>query len=116
MLLGAVATLLLAQLAGEVVARALGLPIPGPVLGMIFLLVAVSLRRTLLAALDPVAGTLLEHLSLLFVPAGVGVMRYGAILRAHGIALATALIVSTVLGMTVTALVLVAFERRTRIA
>jgi putative effector of murein hydrolase LrgA (UPF0299 family) len=53
---------------------------------------------------------------LLFVPAGVGVMRYGAILRAHGIALATALIVSTVLGMTVTALVLVAFERRTRIA
>jgi holin-like protein len=116
MMLGALATLLLAQLAGEVVARALGLPIPGPVLGMIFLLVAVSLRRTLLAALDLVAGTLLEHLSLLFVPAGVGVMRYGAILRAHGIALATALIVSTVLGMTVTALVLVAFERRTRIA
>jgi putative effector of murein hydrolase LrgA (UPF0299 family) len=116
MMLGGLATLLLAQLAGEVVARALGLPIPGPVLGMIFLLAVVSLRRTLLATLDPVAGTLLEHLSLLFVPAGVGVMRYGTILRAHGVALAAALIVSTVLGMAVTALVLLAFERRTRSA
>ena len=114
--IAALATLFLAQLAGEVVVRALGLPIPGPVLGMLFLLVAVSLRRTLLAALDPVAAVLLEYLSLLFVPAGVGVMRYGAILRAHGLALACAILVSTVLGMAVTALVLVAFERRGSVA
>ena len=93
-------------------ARGLALPVPGPVLGLVFLLAAIALRRTLLADLDPVAGPLLEHLSLLFVPAGVGVMRYGAVLRAHGVALAVALVVSTVLGMLVTALVLVAFERR----
>ncbi len=112
----ALATLFLAQLAGEVVARGLGVPIPGPVLGMAFLFAAIALRTTLLDALDPIAATLLEHLSLLFVPAGVGVMRYGAILRAHGLALALALVVSTLLGMAVTALVLLAFERRRSIA
>jgi holin-like protein len=115
-MLGALATLFLAQLAGEVVARSLGLPVPGPVLGIVFVLVALALRRTLLAALDPVAATLLEYLSLLFVPAGVGVMRYGAILHTSGVALAAALIVSTLIGLAVTALVLVAFERSRRIA
>ena len=83
---------------------------------MVFVLLAVSLRRSLLAVLDPVAATLLEYLSLLFVPAGVGVMRYGAVFREHGAALAVAIVVSTVLGMSVTALVLVAFERRGRAA
>jgi putative effector of murein hydrolase LrgA (UPF0299 family) len=112
----AFATLLLAQLAGEVTARALGLPIPGPVLGMAFVLVALSMRRALVAVLDPVAAVLLEYLSLLFVPAGVGVMRYGAILRQHGLALAVAILVSTVLGMLTTAFVLLAFERRGRVA
>jgi putative effector of murein hydrolase LrgA (UPF0299 family) len=112
----AFAMLLLAQLAGEVTARALGLPVPGPVLGMAFVLVALCVRRALVAVLDPVAAVLLEYLSLLFVPAGVGVMRYGAILRQHGGALAVAIVVSTVLGMLTTAVVLLAFERRGRVA
>jgi holin-like protein len=106
------AALLAAQLAGEIVARGLRLPIPGPVIGMVLVLVALACRASFAVVLEPVAFALLEHLSLLFVPAGVGVMRYGALLQTHGIAIAVAIVVSTALGMATTAVVLVALERR----
>jgi holin-like protein len=104
--------LLAAQLAGEVVARGFNLAIPGPVLGLVFMLLALAVRPVLAARIEPVAGGLLANLSLLFVPAGVGVMRYGAMLRAHGLAIAAAIVVSTVLSLAVTSLVLTALERR----
>jgi holin-like protein len=115
-MIGAFAALLLAQLSGEVIARGLHLPIPGPVIGLVLVLVALSLRRAFAAPLEAVGLPLLEHLSLLFVPAGVGVMRYGGLLRAHGLAIAVAIVVSTVLGMATTALVMQALDRRTRAA
>jgi holin-like protein len=77
-LIGALAALLLCQLAGEILARALGLPVPGPVLGMLLLFAALFLRRREEPpeALSGVADGLLGHLGLLFVPAGVGVVLY----------------------------------------
>lgn len=62
------------QLLGEVIARALGLPIPGPVLGMVFFLILLVLRPAYASAIKSTAQGLLAHLSLLFVPAGVGVV------------------------------------------
>ncbi|GAB4465055.1 MAG: hypothetical protein OHK0044_03250 [Burkholderiaceae bacterium] len=98
------ATLLAFQLAGEALAFGLKLPIPGPVIGMALLLAVLALRPTLLDALRPTATTLLQHLSLLFVPAGVGVMVHGQRLADEGMAIVAALVVSTVLALAATAL------------
>jgi holin-like protein len=53
------------------------LPIPGPVVGMILLFVALQLRRPdQRAGVIRAADLLLRHLQLLFVPAGVGVIAF----------------------------------------
>jgi len=103
-ILHALALLLAFQLIGEAATFALALPVPGPVLGMTLLLAAVALRRDLLERMRPTTSTLLTHLSLLFVPAGVGVMVHGARLAAEGLAIVVAIVVSTVLALAATAL------------
>jgi len=107
-ILHALALLLAFQLIGEAATFALALPVPGPVLGMTLLLVVLALRRGLLARMRPTTSTLLTHLSLLFVPAGVGVMVHGARLAAEGLA---AIVVSTVLALAATALTVRALLR-----
>ena len=73
-MLESLALLLALQTIGEVLSYALNLPIPGPVIGMVMLLALLALRPALVTRLKPTTTTLLQHLSLLFVPAGVGVM------------------------------------------
>ena len=105
------AWLLALQLAGELLARALRLPFPGPVIGMVLLMVALRWP----AVRVPVAGVarfLLAHLSLLFVPVGVGVITHLDLLRQHGVALLLVLLLSTWVGLAVTAAVLRALLRR----
>lgn len=99
------AVILACQLAGEVVARGLGLPVPGPVLGMAAMLGVLWLRDrhapALLAGVEPTGRFLLAHLSLLFVPAGVGVVGNLEVLSGHWLALVVALVLSTVLTLVV---------------
>lgn len=97
--------LLLFQCAGEAVVRLAGLPIPGPVAGMALLFVALLVRGGAPAALDVAADGLAKHLSLLFVPAGVGVMLHVARVADEWLPIAVALVVSTVLAIAVTAIV-----------
>ncbi len=99
----ALTVLLALQLVGEAVVRTLGLPIPGPVVGMALLLTALAARPDWRAALAPTAQGLLGHLSLLFVPAGVGVMQHVARLGAEAWAIGVALALSTWIGLAVTA-------------
>ena len=96
--------LLVFQLVGEILARGLALPAPGPVVGLALLVAAMAVWRAwrpyddeALASSDVgrAATGLLGNLSLLFVPAGVGVVQYLGLLKAQGPALAVALIVST---------------------
>ncbi|MBL0418743.1 CidA/LrgA family protein [Ramlibacter sp. AW1] len=100
-----IAWLLGLQAAGEVLARALGLPFPGPVVGMLLLLVALNFQPVR-DAVRSCAEFLLLHLSLLFVPVAVGVMSYLPLLAAYGGRLALVLLVSTWLGLAVTAVLL----------
>ncbi len=97
----ALAIILAFQLIGEVVSRGAHLPLPGPVLGMVALVAAISLVPRLGTLVRPVAQGLLGHLSLLFVPAGVGVVAHLPTIAAHGPALAVALVVSTLLAIVV---------------
>jgi holin-like protein len=100
----AVTALLLCQLIGEALARGLALTIPGPVIGLALLALAIARSPTLRQAIEPTAGGLLRHLSLLFVPAAVGVVQYLPLLAAQGVAIGTALVLSTLATLAVTAL------------
>lgn len=99
------ALLLLLQAAGEALAHGLGWPIPGPVIGLMLLLLALQ-WPALRAPVSAAAGVLLAHLSLLFVPVGVGVITHLPVLSRYGWQLAVVLVLSTWVGLAVTALVL----------
>ncbi|MGC4396969.1 CidA/LrgA family protein [Hydrogenophaga sp. T2] len=107
----ALATLLVFQLLGEVAVRLSGAPVPGPVVGLALLLLALLLRPSALEAIKPTTQGLLQHLSLLFVPAGVGVMQHLQRLGDEALALGVALVVSTLLGLLATAFTLLALMR-----
>lgn len=89
--------LLVCQLLGEVLVTAIDLPVPGPVVGMLLLFVGLLLRGAVPDDLGRTATGLLQHLSLLFVPAGVGVMLHLGLLGDEWPAVGLALIASTVL-------------------
>ncbi|TXG88529.1 MAG: CidA/LrgA family protein [Rhodocyclaceae bacterium] len=111
-MIAALTQLLIFQLIGEVIARGLDLPIPGPVIGMALLFAALSLRGAPGESLQTTSQTLLSHLSLLFVPAGVGIIVHLSRVADEWPALLAALIVSTFVSMAVTALVMKALARR----
>ncbi|MDQ3059351.1 MAG: CidA/LrgA family protein [Pseudomonadota bacterium] len=93
------------QSLGELLARGLGLPLPGPVIGMVLLLPALGWVRVR----EPVSSCaqfLLSHLSLLFIPVGVGVMTHLSLLSQYGLRMLVVLVLSTLAGLAVTALTL----------
>ena len=98
--------ILACQLIGEFVVNATELPFPGPVAGMILLFLFLSIKGSVPDDLKQVTDSLLNSLSLLFVPAGVGVMAHFTLLGSDAIPLSIALIVSTVLTIVVTASVM----------
>ena len=110
-MIASLSLILICQLAGEIVVHALAWPVPGPVVGMMLLLVLLLLRdRAVLFARGPLqdggvekaAKGLLAHLSLLFVPAGVGVVQKLDVLADHGLAIAAVLAISVVITLLVT--------------
>lgn len=107
------AWLLVLQSAGEALARILHLAFPGPVVSMVLLLGALRWPavRDRVAA---VAEFLLTHLSLLFVPVGVGVLTHLGLLSRYGLRLGVVIVLLTWVGLGVTALVLRALMRRDR--
>jgi putative effector of murein hydrolase LrgA (UPF0299 family) len=99
------AWLLVLQSVGEVLSRGLSLPLPGPVLGLMLLLAALNFA----VVREPVAECarfLLSHLSLLFIPVGVGVMTHLSLLAQYGGRMLVVIVLSTWIGLAVTALVL----------
>jgi putative effector of murein hydrolase LrgA (UPF0299 family) len=114
MMLQALAILLIFQCVGEGVAFVTGLPIPGPVIGMLLLFAALLAWPRLLELLEGVASELLRHLSLLFVPAGVGIVVAASGGRGQWGAIVAAVIGSTLLTLAVTALVMQALAGRAK--
>jgi putative effector of murein hydrolase LrgA (UPF0299 family) len=103
------AWLLAMQSLGELLSRGLNLPFPGPVIGMLLLLLALRLP----AVREPVAACanfLLSHLSLLFVPVGVGVMTHLGLLGQYGVRMLVVIVLSTWIGLAVTVLALRTFK------
>jgi putative effector of murein hydrolase LrgA (UPF0299 family) len=105
-MLAALTLILCCQLAGELFVEASGLPVPGPVVGMVLLFSWLVLRKGVAEDLGRTADALLRNLALLFVPAGVGVVLHLGLLGREGLAISAALVVSTLLTVAVTALVM----------
>jgi holin-like protein len=103
-MLQAITILLLFQLAGEVISQVLALPIPGPVVGMGLFFAALAHPRVRPEEWRQAAQNLLQHLSLLFVPAGVGVMLHFQRVAAEWLPIVVALVLSTVAAIAVAAI------------
>lgn len=105
------AWLLVFQSIGEVLSRGLSLPLPGPVVGLVLLLASLHFS----AVREPVAecaNFMLAHLSLLFIPVGVGVITHLALVGQYGGRMLLVIGLSTWIGLAVTVLVLQACERK----
>lgn len=89
--------LLLCQFAGEALARGIGLPVPGAVIGMLILFVGLIVRRGVPAELEQVSQTVLKPLSLYFVPASVGIMTMGPLLAQEGARIVLVMVLATLL-------------------
>jgi holin-like protein len=113
-MIGAMFILLGCELLGQLLRSALHLPIPGPVIGMLVLAAGMALlgqdqtltRSAPASPLDRTAGMLLEHMGLLFIPAGVGIVAEIPLLRQEWLPILAALLVSTVLSLAVTGLIM----------
>lgn len=105
-LLQGFAWLLLAQSAGEALVRYSGIGLPGPVMGLLLLLLALLAFEPVRAPVSMAADGLLAHLSLLFVPVGVGVMTHMGLIADYGLRMLVVIVLSTWIGLAVTALVL----------
>lgn len=119
-MMSAIGLLLACQLAGESLTRLFGWPVPGPVLGLVFLFALLLVRDKVwpeavaveTSPLGVVCGFLLTNLSLMFVPAGVGILQEWSTLQRDGLALLIALVVSTALALIVTGIVFQALAAR----
>ena len=112
--------ILLCQLVGEMFVRAVRLPMPGPVIGLVLLLLLLFARdRFALLARGPLRAEGVEHasrgmlanLSLLFIPAGVGVVQKLDLLAEHGVAIMIILAVSVAVTLLATAATFLAVSR-----
>jgi holin-like protein len=111
MLIRAFIVLIAFQLCGEAIASLAGLPIPGSVIGMTLLVMALVLRGAAPEFLQSGARGLLHYLPLLFVPAGVGIIAHLPLIAAEWLPITAALIASSVLTLIVTAAAMLAVER-----
>ncbi len=110
-MIASLSLILLCQLAGEVIVRGLRLPLPGPAIGLVLLLLLLLARDRFKAlargplqqdGVEDASRGLLAHLSLLFVPAGVGIVQKLGLIAEHGIAIAAVLVISVVVTLLAT--------------
>jgi len=109
--LNGITILLIYQLVGEITVLYLKLPVPGPVMGMVLLFVTLLVRKRTPESLDSASATLLSHLSLLFVPAGVGMMVHFERIGNEWLSISLAIILSTVVTLVLTALIMQGCQR-----
>jgi holin-like protein len=109
------AILLACQFCGELLVRVTGWPVPGNVLGMLLLLLALMLELVSVEWVSQAAELLLSHMAVFFIPVGVAVMLHFELLTREWLPILAATVISTFLVIAVTGLVAghLAGERRT---
>ena len=102
-MINALLMLLIYQLVGEIIVRATSLPFPGPVMGMLLLFVTLLLRSSLVKKIEKTTQFMLQNLTLLYVPAAVGVMVHLTLLQREGWAIVITLVGSVLVTLGITA-------------
>ena len=103
-MVNAIIILLSFQLIGEIIIRTFSLPVPGPVVGMLLLFVTLLIRDSLVSRVEPTAQYILQNLTLLYVPAAVGVVVHLHLVQSEGLPLMISLVGSALITISVTAL------------
>lgn len=114
-MLGAFTIILVCQLVGELINKGTGLPVPGPVIGMVILFCGLFIKQRLPTELEGAAGVLHRYLALLFVPAGVGVVTNLDLLARSWAPLGGAVLIGTAITIAVTGQVMQIARRRSRL-
>ncbi|MDW9670235.1 CidA/LrgA family protein [Sinorhizobium meliloti] len=109
-------SVLVCQLFGETLAYLIGVPIPGPVFGIVFFIALLAFWEKIgtvdaVASLTKPAELLLQNMSLLFVPAGVGIIQRSAVFSEYGFALVVTVFTSTIAALLATVSVFLATSR-----
>jgi holin-like protein len=90
------------QFVGNAIVELTGIPIPGNVVGMVLLAFGLSLGWIRSSWVESAAQLLIDNLSFLFVPAGVGVMSYFGVISREWLAISLSIVGSLVLVLIVT--------------
>lgn len=110
----AFAALFVFQLMGEFIVQWTHLPLPGPLVGMALMLVAMLIRGRIPDALERTADKLFSHMMLFFIPIVTGVMMHFERVANEGLAFIIACVVGSAVSLVVTALTLQWMLQRTR--
>lgn len=92
-----------AYYAGLVIAGFFALPLPGPLAGLLLLLMLLFVCPSFEGYIASFATTPLQHMSVLFVPAVLGVSVYWSDIKANGVAIFIAIFVTTLISLAITA-------------
>lgn len=96
---------------GEILSKFLMPSIPGPVIGLVLLLIFLFIKKQVSKELSLVSETFTQHLGLLFIPAAVGAILYLPALAENAIAITAALLGSLTLTFITGVLVLRLFSK-----
>ncbi|QWE25382.1 CidA/LrgA family protein [Polynucleobacter sp. AP-Elch-400A-B2] len=97
--------ILLFQSLGELISKFVLPTLPGPVIGLVLLIIWLVLRKGIGHELALVADSFSQYLGLLFVPAAVGVVLFLPQLKANALAIISALVGSVILTIATSAIV-----------
>lgn len=106
------ALLLVIIFIGEMLNRILKIPIPGSVLGMIILLIALLTGIIKLSQIEEVSNFLLDHLAFFFIPAGVGLLSVLGVIKGSWYLILIVAFLTTIIVMAVTGLLVQFLKRR----
>jgi holin-like protein len=105
-MLKAILTLFLCLGAGDLINKLTGLPLPGGVIGLVILLAIFIWRGGPDRQMKETSHFLLRNMTVLFIPASVGLITQLPALKQDALPIGVAIVVSTVLGMAVTAAIM----------
>jgi holin-like protein len=106
-------TIILLHLAiGELISHVLKIPIPGNIFGMLLLFLSLLKGFVKPTQVQPAVDFLTKNMSLFFVPAGVGLILYGALLKENLGVILISSVVSTLLVLAVVGILHQKFETK----
>ncbi|MFJ7745830.1 CidA/LrgA family protein [Peribacillus sp. NPDC097295] len=88
------------------------LPIPGSVIGMLILFILLQTKILKVEWVDITASFLVKHLAFFFIPISVSLMTMGWLFLKYGLPLALTLLISLIIGFSISAWVVQKLSRR----